>query len=60
MITNPYISIAVSDFLLEWKNKKMDNINKDNIEEVCPKCNEPIIEKWSGIKCNKCEYFECY
>jgi DNA repair exonuclease SbcCD ATPase subunit len=29
-------------------------------ESVCPECGEPLIEKWSGVKCSKCDYWECY
>jgi exosome complex RNA-binding protein Csl4 len=32
----------------------------DVIESVCPECSEPLIEKWSGVKCSKCDYWECY
>lgn len=28
--------------------------------EVCPECGEPVIEKWSGIKCSKCDWWFCY
>ncbi|MBA3985005.1 MAG: hypothetical protein H0X63_00125 [Flavobacteriales bacterium] len=32
----------------------------DVIESVCPECRKPLIEKWSGVKCNECGYWECY
>jgi len=45
----------------------LDNINEelyisDVVESVCPnpKCGKPLIVKWSGVKCSKCEYWECY
>ena len=43
----------------------LDNSNEelhisDVIESVCPECSEPLIEKWSGVKCSKCDYWECY
>jgi exosome complex RNA-binding protein Csl4 len=50
-------------------NKNVKNLNNaenpklgisDVIESVCPECDEPLIEKWSGIKCSKCEYWDCY
>ena len=28
--------------------------------ENCPEYGSPIIEKFSGIKCSKCEHFYCY
>lgn len=26
----------------------------------CPECGQPLILKWSGIKCSKCNYWDCY
>jgi hypothetical protein len=37
-----------------------DNSNDDDMESFCPKCEKPLIEKWSGVKCSECEYWECY
>lgn len=51
----------------ENKNSQenLDNSNEelnapDVIKSVCPECGEPLIEKWSGVKCSKCEYWFCY
>jgi len=30
------------------------------IKSACPRCGEKLIEKMSGIKCSKCEYWFCY
>lgn len=32
----------------------------DISDEVCPECGEPIIEKWSGVKCSECDWWFCY
>lgn len=53
---------------MEEDKKLQENIDNSNeelhisdvIESVCPECGEPLIEKWSGVKCSKCEYWECY
>jgi len=51
----------------EDKNSQqnLDNSNEelhisDVSDEVCPECGEPIIEKWSGVKCSKCDWWFCY
>jgi len=55
------------DKMEEDKNlqENLDNSNEelhtsDVIEAGCPECGEPLIEKWSGVKCSKCEYCDCY
>lgn len=45
--------------------QNLDNGNEklyisDVIESVCPECDGHLIEKWSGVKCSKCDYWECY
>ena len=37
-----------------------DNRNEDLQSEVCPECGEVIIEKWSRVKCSKCDWWFCY
>lgn len=33
----------------------------ENVESNrCPECNGSITEKWSGVKCDSCDYWECY
>ena len=51
----------------EDKNSQqnLDNSNEelhisDVSDEVCPECGETIIEKWSGVKCSKCDWWFCY
>jgi uncharacterized Zn finger protein (UPF0148 family) len=34
--------------------------NEELITEVCPDCGNPIIEKYSGVKCSKCDWWFCY
>lgn len=41
-------------------NSKEELHISDVIGAVCPECGEPLIEKWSGVKCSKCEYWDCY
>lgn len=36
------------------KIKVLDNDN------ICPRCSEKLILKWSGVKCSKCTYWFCY
>jgi translation initiation factor 2 beta subunit (eIF-2beta)/eIF-5 len=26
----------------------------------CPECGETLIEKFSGVKCSKCDYWDCF
>jgi len=33
---------------------------KDNNACPCPKCGEPLLEKWSGTKCTSCDYWFCF
>jgi hypothetical protein len=47
----------------EWRKdngiyapKLLDN---ENILEKCPECNNILLEKWSGVECKHCEYFDC-
>lgn len=28
--------------------------------DPCPECGARIIEKWSGVKCSKCDWWFCY
>lgn len=28
--------------------------------EACPQCQAPIVGLWSGVKCSKCDWWECY
>ena len=49
----------------ENKSTKHENTDKkiiisDVSDEVCPECGEPIIEKWSGVKCSKCDWWFCF
>lgn len=42
-------------------NNEQTDINDDLYDdEVCPECGQPLIEKWSGVKCSVCEYWFCY
>ncbi len=34
-------------------------IDKCPVWRACPVCRSPIIEKWSGIKCSKCDWWSC-
>ena len=45
--------------------ENLDNTNEelhisDVSDEVCTECGEPLIEKWSGVKCSKCDWWFCY
>ena len=40
------------------KLQKLTNLNNE-ILNLCPECGEPLIEKWSGVKCSKCDYWDC-
>ena len=28
-------------------------------ECICPDCGAPLIAKWSGVQCSKCDYWYC-
>ncbi len=39
------------------------NIKSDEADVItfeCPDCHSPIIEKWSGLECSKCHWWECF
>lgn len=50
--------VAVFSYYRMFLRKNMD-IEEPIIEETCPECG-PIILKWSGVKCSKCEWWFCY
>ena len=40
--------------------KKEIRMTDEEYAESCPECGEPLIEKWNGVKCSKCDYWFCY
>ena len=61
----PFTLLNLNNMDKDNENTEVDKTDKklhisDVIESVCPECGEPLIEKWSGVKCSKCEYWECY
>lgn len=47
----------------QTKKKKVNPLPFDvDLEDknVCPECGSKLIEKMSGIKCSKCEWWFCY
>lgn len=59
-----------SKFIDEWLNSvdnpKQENLSNEELnvhylsDERCPECNELISERWSGVKCTKCDWWSCY
>lgn len=53
----------ISDWMVNngfWYNdtKNLKLLSDD--EEYCPECNEMLIQKNSGVKCSKCDWWFCY
>lgn len=54
---------GVANELISWKillEKWRKKLKYDGAESLCTECGSPLIEKWSGVKCSKCEHWECY
>jgi hypothetical protein len=32
----------------------------EGTKELCPECDGPMVNKWSGVECSKCNYTFCY
>lgn len=65
---NGDIMISWNDYIIKRQDGTLETCKPDKFwqewtliedESKCPECGSDIIEKMSGIKCSKCDYWDC-